>query len=117
MLDSGDSPLQPMITFWGVDSFETQHRRADLLAHEIVGLGGMVVRIKVEADLTNDEVPQSLSEAVARPTGYFEHHIKVLLLDSTDLLALRGCALACHARLSRNARRERPDGRTERFIT
>ena len=38
-----------------------------------------MLRVKVEADPSNDEVPLTDAEALLRPSGnYFEHHVKLL---------------------------------------
>lgn len=115
-LDSGKTPSQPMLTFWGHDSLQEQHSRSAVVQQRIKEFGGEIVRVKVEANIDNDDVPQTV-DGPANSDGYFEFHVKVLLPASVDLAALRKIVEPLHARLSRNARRQRTDGRRERFVT
>lgn len=48
---------------------------------------------------------------------YFEHHIKLLLPAGTEPEDLAPAVVRHRAHASVNARRARPDGRTERFVT
>lgn len=84
---------------------------------EVARRKGDVVRVKVEADVCNDDVPQSDREAGPDLATYFEHHVKVLVSESAALSELGGIAHGCGARLSRNSRRQRADGFHERFVT
>jgi len=85
-----------------------------------------VVRTKITAAPGNDGVPRTDRAArAARPDSperYFEHHVKVLLPagaggPAEQLIALTDIATGYGARPSRNARRRRPDGQQERFVT
>jgi hypothetical protein len=84
---------------------EADARRAAATLH---AEGFPVTRLKVEA---------AAAEAATRPGLYFEHHVKLLLPAGTDLEGVRELAVRHDARLSRNARRVRPDGAQERFVT
>lgn len=117
VLDAGKTPLQPMITLWGTESAVQQRPQIDSVVHAIAQFGGFVVRVKIEADLENDDVPQADAEANLSVANYFEHHIKVLVTDSAKLVELRSLAARHQARLSQNARRVRADGNLERFVT
>lgn len=117
LLDRGLVASQPMVTFWGNQSVAAQHQRAASVAHGIKDLGGAVVRVKIEAALDNDDVPQTDADAVAGLTNYFEHHVKVLLSRQSDLGVLSRCAVENDARLSQNTLRRREDGCFERFVT
>jgi hypothetical protein len=113
VLDAGETPSQPMITFWGWGELASQKARALQLSFEIARLGALVVRVKIESQLDDlCEIPDS----VARD-GYFENHIKVLLAKDMDLNVLSQIVVPHGARLSRNVRRTRSDGRHERFVT
>jgi hypothetical protein len=74
-------------------------------------------RVKIEAAPWNQGVPEQDSDAVDE--RYFEHHVKLLLPDATagTLVALARLLQPHQARLSTNARRQRADGRHERFVT
>lgn len=91
-------------------------REVNALAARIVGAGFEVTRVKLEALGANPEIPETDAQAAAKPEGYFELHVKVLI-DEADLDALRAAAEAEGAHVSRNARKLRPDGRAERFVT
>jgi len=113
LLDQGDSPDQPMLTFRGRESVHQQRAFAQTLIPEIVRRGGQLVRIKIEAEIQNTEVPRD----ACRAETYFEHHVKVLLPEGSDLMELSRRIGSIPARLSRNARRCRADGSREQFIT
>lgn len=116
-LDSGLTPDQPMVTFQGNGSLTDQLQRATDLSRNILQLGGRTIRVKVEAAPSNDDVPDTEVDAAGRHDQYFEHHAKVLLENAADTESLTGLAEKNGARLSRNTRRRRPDGRCERFVT
>ena len=117
VLDRGDSPSQPMVTFRGHGSIDTQRKRAAEIVRGLEQLGGRVVRIKTEGDVHNSEVPASNSDVLIDEKRYFEHHVKLRVDSSADLPALSDLVSAQGARLSRNARRTLCDGAQERFVT
>jgi len=116
-LASGETPLQPMLTFWGEGSVAEQHDRAMTLVQDVAAQRCSINRIKIEADVLNSDVPVSDDGARNDSTSYFEHHVKLLLSQTSDLEGLCRSAARHQARLSRNARRERSDGDIERFAT
>jgi hypothetical protein len=105
VLDRGDHASQPMLS-WLADgtpaSAEADARRV------AATVGFPVTRLKVEA---------AAAEAATRRGLYFEHHVKLLLPAGADLGVVGETAVQHDARLSRNARRVRPDGVQERFVT
>jgi hypothetical protein len=118
ILDRGSTPSQPMLTLSGRGSLAEQVQVAGSLARDLAGAGFRVARVKAEASPWNEAVPAD-DGAAARlgDAMYFEHHLK-LVLDydpgNGPLPALLGLF---GARLSRNARRRRADGRAEWFAT
>lgn len=120
LLDRGHSVSQPMITVNGRGSPTDQrallqHWQAQLRAARLYSC-----RSKIEVSASAAGLPQSEDEAVAEPAGrYFEHHVKLLLPGAAlaDLIAVNELIAGHGARLSRNARRIRPDGMQERFVT
>ncbi|WP_218021220.1 hypothetical protein [Nocardia crassostreae] len=116
VLDRGRVPQQPMITVRRSGSFEAVRVAVEHLAARLSGDGFPVVRTKIEAAPWAEGVPQSDTRSLD-PRYYFEHHIKLLLPPDTDSTALTAIAVIHAAHLSANARRTRPDGRTERFVT
>lgn len=116
-LARGAVSAQPMVTGTGSGTLADQHTRAAGWADALRGEGFEVVRTKIEAAPWNTGVPAGDDEARRDPAGrYFEHHLK-LLLDAAELEGLATAVEPYGAHLSRNARRERPDGRHERFVT
>lgn len=117
LLDGGLTPSQPMVTFWGSGSLVEQQQRVASVARGIGIRGGTIVRVKIEAALDNDEVPQTDAEVAVNSTNYFEHHVKVLLSSQSNLGVLSRRAVENNARLSQNTVRRRDDGGLERFVT
>jgi hypothetical protein len=118
LLDRGASKSQPMLTRRGRGNFADELKIANNLSQELNAENFPVVRIKIEAAPWNQGVPQSDVEALAHPIDrYFEHHVKLLLESSTDILPLRELAKQHSAHLSLNALQIRLDGYQERFVT
>ncbi|WP_262284412.1 hypothetical protein [Micromonospora sp. MA102] len=119
VLDRGRQPVQPML------SLRTRGTAAEALAvaghwgRRLAAESTAVTRVKVEAAPWNAGVPEDDADAAEAPERYFEHHVKLLLPDATGprLAAVAEVAARHGARLSHNARRRRPDGRQERFVT
>jgi hypothetical protein len=119
VLARGMQVEQPMATWRrGATSLADVLAEATKRARKLKRAGFAVVRVKIEADCFNDDVPATDNHALLRPPcNYFEHHVK-LLRETTagrDLL-LRVC-LEHAAHLSQNAWREPADGFEERFVT
>ena len=120
LLNSGQVPDQPMITFWGIGTLQIQLDRARSVCRELEDLECSVVRLKVEKQLYElDEANfQSMDTSlIPEPTLYFEHHLKLLLESEANLVELQKTIQPFDGRLSRNARRCRDDGLLERFVT
>lgn len=103
-------------------SFHRGPRRAALqeahdLAARVVAAGFHVSRVKLEALGDNPDMPATDAEAALRPHAYFELHVKVLLDPGASLEPVREVAAREGGHLSRNARKARPDGKVERFVT
>src|SRR5579871_6604612 len=118
VLDRGVTISQPMLTRRGQGDLSDELERALSLGQTLNAEGFRVTRIKIEAAVWNQDVPQSRAEAERHPaTRYFEHHVKLLLDGYADSLTLAGIADQHSAHLSRNALQVRGDGRFERFVT
>lgn len=116
VLDEGRHTDQPMLTVRGDGTLADQLAAAGQWVSALTAEGFAVVRVKIEASPWNADVPVTADQA-RRLDGYFEHHLKLRLADTTDLRALRDRLVPHHAHLSRNARRALGDGRHERFVT
>ncbi|MBI1246741.1 hypothetical protein GC197_02710 [bacterium] len=108
-LSRGNHQLQPMITYWGSDSLQSQRQAAKRIEEELSPLGVHIVRFKTETEAS--------ASLFARLGQYFECHIKLHLKSPEDLDALNVVANGNSSHLSRNARRVRDDGTQERFLT
>ncbi|MGY0058924.1 hypothetical protein ACWY4P_20620 [Streptomyces sp. LZ34] len=118
VLDRGRVPSQPMLTLRAAGTLPAARSAADHAAAGLAGAGFTVVRTKVEAAPWAEGVPVSDEDGrTLGPRYYFEHHIKLLLDAADDAAELLPVVGAHAAHLSRNARRVRPDGRAERFVT
>ncbi|MCC3778168.1 hypothetical protein K6I33_003121 [Streptomyces sp. UNOB3_S3] len=118
VLDRGRTPSQPMLTLRGSGRLPVVRKAVEDAARGVRGAGFAVVRTKIEATPWAEGVPGTDAEAADLGARYyFEHHVKLLLAPGTDTSALTVLAEAHGAHLSRNARRVRADGRTERFVT
>jgi hypothetical protein len=116
-LSRGAVPRQPMLTLRTAGSLADAAALAARTAEAAGGAGFAVLRTKIEAAPWAGGVPAT--DARARrlgPAYYFEHHVK-LLLDGPPGPELAAIAERHDAHLSRNARRTRPDGRREHFVT
>lgn len=111
-------PQQPMTATYHRGTLQEVHGQVLRLCAALREAGYDVSRVKLEAMLRNAGVPQDDTAAQALPAGnYFEHHVKVVTLPGASLEEVQGLCARHGAHLSRNARRQRPDGRQERFVT
>ncbi|MGF6882666.1 hypothetical protein ABIA39_001608 [Nocardia sp. GAS34] len=114
----GRTPDQPMLTVRRSGTAVAVH---DWIRTVVAGLseaGFRVTRVKLEATPWAEGVPRT-DDAAANlgPSYYFEHHIKLLLPAGVEPEGLAETVTGHRAHVSANARRVRPDGRTERFVT
>jgi hypothetical protein len=118
VLDRGVTASQPMLTRRGRGNLTGELKIASDLCQSLDAEGFSVNRIKIEAATYNQSVPQSNAEALHHSSNrYFEHHIKLLLEPTVNLLSLREIAEQHSAHLSRNVLRIRSDNRHEQFVT
>lgn len=118
LLDRGKSPSQPMLTRGGRGTLAEERDIAETSARDLRDDGFDVVRVKIEAAPSNEDVPKTDAEASSLPDSrYFEHHVKVLLTDEDAVAGLASMVVPHGGHVSRNARRVRPDGQQERFVT
>jgi hypothetical protein len=111
LLDRGDHADQPMLTWHGPGTFDDAVSAALATVRELHAEGFDVVRVKVEG------APSAFDTVGAMPGRYFEHHVKLIVDPETALEPIRALSRRHAAHLSRNARRSRPDGRREHFVT
>lgn len=107
---------QPMIAKFidGKDS-DAYQQIADL--YNSLGKRYEVTRLKVEAGIDNEGVPQSDELAKRLPeTCYFEHHVRMNLPQGADILLLKALLQGFNAHLSNNAFAKSENGQ-QRFAT
>ena len=112
-LARGRVPSQVMITFAGAPSLAEQAAGTERWVARLRAAGFGVERVKIESTPDAPEVPRE----PCSDGRYFEHHVKLVLDASADLEELARRVVPHGAHLSWNARRVRPDGRRERFVT
>ncbi|WP_428950675.1 hypothetical protein [Streptomyces sp. cg35] len=119
VLARGRHRSQPMVTLRGRSRADTWiHGPVARTAAALARDDFVVVRAKTEAAPWAAGVPQSDAAArLAAPHLHFEHHVKLLLAEGVDPGSLAARATDHGAHVSWNARRTRPDGRQERFVT
>lgn len=118
VLDRGRVVSQPMVTLRGTAPLDAATTSAGKLAADLRAAGYDVVRAKIEMTPWSAGVPATDREAVALGAGfYFEHHVKLAMDPGTGTGSLATLAARHDAHVSRNARRVRPDGLQERFVT
>lgn len=110
---------QPMATWRRADGIlpevlaEARQRVGDLER-----AGFPVLRLKIEADPANEQVPVTDDAARLEPSvNYFEHHIKLRRPVSANREHLLRVCCGYMAHLSRNAWRIPVEGFEERFVT
>lgn len=118
LLDNGQTPSQPMLTRHAPGPLSLELAEVAKLTRALADRKFDVTRVKIEIAADNPCVPQSIDQARASaPDRYFEHHIKLLLGQRTEMTVLQDLARRHDAHLSRNALRTRDDGQQERFLT
>lgn len=118
ILDRGVCSSQPMLTRWNSGLLSSEIAAARQLSRQLAADGFRVIRIKIEAGVSSEGVPQASVDALAAPADrYFEHHVKLLLEPGADRVPILTVAQQHRAHMSRNALRRRPDGCEERFVT
>lgn len=119
VLARGSHVQQPMATWRRAgtilpDVLEEARQRASVLEQA----GFRVVRVKIEADPSNEQVPMTDDAASLEPAGlYFEHHVKLRRYVDAERDALLEICRSHAAHLSHNAWRQFVDGTEERFVT
>src|SRR5687767_9744636 len=93
VLDRGARVSQPMLTRHGRGTLSGELAAASALGRELADAGFPVIRTKIEAAVSNRDVPASRDEAPDPGAGpYFEHHVKLLLGPGADRLAILAVA-------------------------
>lgn len=118
VLGRGLTPSQPMLTRRGNGKLSNELATSINLSQSLKTAGFLVTRIKIEAAIVNNDIPQSSAESSGIESDrYFEHHIKLLLEPSADNTILANLAEKHSAHLSHNALRIQSDGCREWFVT
>lgn len=120
-LPLGEHPGQPMTAAYHRGSVSQVITEVAELTRRVRAAGFLVTRVKLEAVANNRGVPVTDEETRRFPSrNYFEFHGKIALPQDTDALTLDTLRDHCaryNAHLSRNVRKQRADGKLERFVT
>jgi hypothetical protein len=117
-LPQGLTRSQPMTASYHHGTLTSVFSEVQVIAQKLIEAGFEVTRIKIEAMLSNRDVPATDDEALELPvTNYFEFHVKVILSAITDISLLQQYCHKNDAHLSANAFKQEIDGQQQRFIT
>jgi inosine/xanthosine triphosphate pyrophosphatase family protein len=117
-LGKGEVRFQPMTASYHHGPLRRAQEELQAFARALAAEGFDVTRLKIEALGTNRDIPEEDAVARAQPANYFEFHVKITLpAEGADLESLRARCERHGAHLSRNARKVRADGASERFVT
>jgi inosine/xanthosine triphosphate pyrophosphatase family protein len=117
-LGRGAELFQPMTASYHHGTLQQAFEEVQSMARALAALGFDVTRLKLEALGKNRDIPEDDATAKAQPANYFEFHVKALLPSGdVGVEALRARCEQHGAHLSRNARKVREDGVSERFVT
>ncbi|MCE9670327.1 hypothetical protein LY474_21235 [Myxococcus stipitatus] len=117
-LGRGAEPFQPMTASYHHGTLRQALEDVRRMGRSLAAQGFDVTRMKLEALGKNRDMPEDDATARAQAANYFEFHVKVVTpATGLDLDALRARCERHGAHLSRNARKTRPDGSGERFVT
>lgn len=114
-LARGLTPRQPMLSLQLEGAPDAVYKRIQALTEALVTADFSLQRLKVEASIFNQGLPQTDSQAAAY-AGYFEHHLKLNLSpdELQDLSALSDLLNLFGGHLSANALKDSPE---QRFVT
>ena len=117
-LPQGVTRSQMMTASYHHGAFKDVLQQINQIAEKIVNADFEITRIKIEAMVSNQDIPISNIEAQKLPpSNYFEFHVKAILSADENLEVLRKYCLQHKAHLSANAFKKLVDGKQQRFIT
>jgi hypothetical protein len=103
-LTEGVTRSQPMTASYHQGTFKDVLQQINQIARKIVNADFQITRIKIEAMVSNRDIPISDIEAQKLPqNNYFEFHVKAILSADENLEMLRQYCLQHDAHLSANA--------------
>ncbi|MEO1427935.1 MAG: hypothetical protein AAFV71_02485 [Cyanobacteria bacterium J06633_8] len=117
-LPKGVVRSQPMTASYHHGAFKDVLQEINAIAKIITKRDFEITRMKIEAMVSNRDIPISDMEAQKlSKSNYFEFHVKAILSTSENLEVLRKYCLQHDAHLSTNAFKKLADGKQMRFIT
>ncbi len=117
-LPKGVTRSQPMTASYHHGALKDVLQQINAIAKIISKRNFEITRIKIEAMVSNRDIPISDIEAQKLPkSNYFEFHVKAILSADENLEVLRKYCLQHDAHLSTNALKQLVDGKQQRFIT
>lgn len=116
-LPEGATPSQLMSASYHHGAFKDVLQQINQISQKIVNADFAITRIKIEAMVSNQDIPISDIEAQTLPkSNYFEFHVKAILSADENIEMLRKYCLQHKAHLSANAFKKLAYG-MEKFIT
>ena len=117
-LPQGVIRSQMMTASYHHGTFKDVLQQINQIADIIISADFEVTRIKIEAMVSNQDIPMSdIKAQKLSKSNYFEFHVKAILSASENLEALKKYCLQHNAHLSKNTFKKLIDGKQERFIT
>jgi hypothetical protein len=117
-LPKGTTRSHPMTASYHHGTFKDVLQKINQIAQNIVNADFKITRIKIEAMVSNQDIPILDIEAQKLPkSNYFEFHVKAILSADQNLEVLKKYCLQHNAHLSANAFKKLVNGRQQRFIT
>ncbi len=117
-LPKGTTRSHPMTASYHHGTFKDVLQKINQIAQNIVNADFKITRIKIEAMVSNQDIPILDIEAQKLPkSNYFEFHVKAILSADQNLEVLKKYCLQHDAHLSANAFKKLVNGRQQRFIT
>ncbi len=109
--------FQPMTSLYHRGNFEKVFNEVTSIAQRIMNNGFQVIRVKIEALITNISVPITNEEAQKFPNNYFEFHVLVELSSQEEMERLKRICEKHQAHLSQNAFKKSLNGLNQHFVT
>lgn len=116
-LPMGVNTFQPMTSLYHRGSFESVFNEVTSMAQRIMNNGFQVIRVKIEALISNLNIPISDEEAKKFPNNYFEFHVLVELPTQNEVERLKIICEKHQAHLSQNAFKKSLNGVKQYFVT
>jgi len=103
---TGKNKNQLMISKWTNGNYNKAFQKMCEISKKLNDSNITVVRAKIEAMQSNNDVPQDENNIFTEEQHYFEYHIKYIIKDNDEYTALDNCAEQYGGAVSFNAFKE-----------